>query len=140
MSNRSNITSYSDYVIRGKQIKVGNKVYQRKVGAVVAIVVGTTLQVGWSLCNNKEGDQFNPEMAMSLANGRAILQHANSVKYSKRAAPTTVELIRRGLPQSVLSVMSTLVRQAFADHPEIKAVRIFNTKTARVEATPQPVW
>ena len=134
------ITTYTGYIHRGRTIVINNKSYQRKVGAVVAVVDGTTLRIGWSLCNSKEGDRFNPEIAMSLAEGRARQQHSNSVKYSKRQAPSTSELMRKGIPQSCLSTMSQLITRAFADHPELRQVQIFNIKTERQESAPQPMW
>lgn len=134
------ITTYADYVNRGRQVRINNKTYQPKVGAVVAVVDGTTLRVGWSLCNGKEGDRFNPEIAMSLAEGRARLQHNNSLRFGKNQAPSTLDMIRKGVPQSCLSVMSRLINRAMADHKTLRQVTIFNTKTERQESAPQLMW
>ena len=138
--SKINTTTYADYVTRGRQVKVGDKVYQPKVGAVVVVVDNTTLRVGWSLCNGKEGDRFNPEMSMSLAEGRARLQHVNSLRFGKNQVPTTMEMIRKGVPQSCLAVMSSLITRALADHKTIRNVTVFNTKTEKQTPAPQLMW
>lgn len=136
----SNITTYADYVSRGRQVKVSGKVHQRKVGAVVVVVDGSVLRVGWSLCNGKEGDRFNPEIAMSLAEGRARLQHTNSLRFGKNQVPTTLDMIRKGVPQSCLSTMSNLITKALNDHKTIHSINVFNTKTEKQTSTPQLMW
>lgn len=144
-------TTYASWIHRGPRFKKDEKTYVPRVGAVVATVEGTTLKIGWSLCNQKDtniptlgiyvaGDRFDPEHAMSLAEGRARLQNKNSLTFNKGAAPTTRELMRKGVPQSALSAMKQVVQQALADHSDIRKVIIFSKKTEKVESTPEKVW
>jgi hypothetical protein len=145
-----NISVYADYVTRGPRFQKDGKVFQQKVGAVVAVVDGDNLKVGWSLCfagtpdqpgrKRKEGDRFSPEIAMSLAEGRARQQHSNSIKYGKLQVPSTVTLMKKGVPQSCLKTMSGIISRAIGDHPEIRRVVIFNTKTEKKDPTPQLMW
>lgn len=132
-------TEYA-YFLGKKRRDTNGNVSIRKSGAVVALVDSNTIYVGWSMCNRSEGDRFNPEMAVSLANGRAKLQHINSVKYSIDSSPTTLSLIKRGVPQSTISTISRVIKDALRDHKDIKWIQIFNTKGKKEEPKLEKVW
>jgi len=43
-----------------------------RVGVLVAIPNGDVVKVGWTLCNIKAGDIFNPEFGLQVAKDRAL--------------------------------------------------------------------
>ncbi len=152
MKNQPKI--YLDYIHRGRKVVIDGKTYQNRVGAVAAVVEGESLQVGWSLCNFKEGDRFNLDHANCLAIGRTRNLHQNSLSFrvsktkadatqkakTKLTGPTMTQLIQRGVPQSSLVTMSRIIQKALTENPEITEVKIYNTKTPRMEPTPQHMW
>lgn len=152
--------TYQDFIRKGPKFKslVDGKVHQRAVGAVVAVVDGQNLRIGWSLCNSNnqymgqkvingvsvvmmlQGDRFDPNHAVELAEGRARRQAKTSLIYSRKVTPTISELMAKGVPQSSISVMGNIIKRAFEDNPQINCVTIFSSKTPKQEPVPQKVW
>lgn len=138
----SKTTVFSTYVTGGKRTIGSDGVARRqRRGAVVAVVDGAVLRVGWSLCNYKSGDRFNPEIATNLAEGRARAQHKNSLKFGKNQVPTFSELIQSGIPQSVLSAMSDVITRALTSSNEVRFVQLFNAQDKpTTTSVPKPLW
>ncbi len=133
---------YSSYVTGGRAVTDATGVTRRpRRGAVVAVVDGTVLRVGWSLCNAKSGDRFNPELAKSLAEGRARTQYKFSLKFTKAKAPSISDLMQSGVPQSVLGTMGDVISEALNKNLDIRTIQIFNTQPKpTTTATPKPLW
>lgn len=135
--------TYTSFVTGGKAVlnTKDGQFYRQRRGAVTVVVEGTTLKVGWSLCNYKSGDRFSAEQAQNLAEGRARNQHSNSLKFSKTEAPTTADLIDSGVPQSVLSAMGEAITEALSRHSGIRSIQIFNSKPKpSTSTTPKVLW
>lgn len=130
---------YQTYIHRGPMFMVDGKAHQRRVGAVVGIVTNKKLSIGWSLCNSKEGDRFNPEVGISIATGRASAPHENSISIKVKAGVSTQELIQKGVPQSSLSAMSEVIQLAMKNHHDLETIVIFNDKRVRAK-TPKLLW
>lgn len=123
----SNLT-LKQIIRRGGVKLVNGQPKQKRVGAVVAIVKDKTLNIGWSLCNRKEGDRFNTEIAENLASGRAIGQHENSISLKISNPISKEEMMRRGVPQSCIRPIQDLISTALHTNNDIKYIVIFNTK------------
>jgi len=75
---------------------------QGKVGLVLAVLMGDSAVLGWSLCNTSSGDRFDPEVGFQKAYRRALeaFQKGTGVQ-----APP-------GLPHSLRAVWGTLSARA----------------------------
>jgi len=60
-----------------------------KIGVIYGTTEGNTIRIGWSKCNVKDGDSFNPDLGVGIAKTRA---HGND------AAPSPL-CIKRQLRQ-----------------------------------------
>jgi len=66
-------TEIFEYIRRSK----GNKVH--KIGVIYGTTIGDTIKIGWSKCNVKEGDEFNPDSGIRIAMNRALTPSAYEI-------------------------------------------------------------
>jgi len=121
----------------------GNLSFNRPKGFIVLLLVGTTLQVGYALCNTKPGhsDKFDASTGKGLALGRAVTSGNHPVEFSIKKAPTRTELIDSGVPHTIASQLALAVREyrnSSQDFDKVQSVRIWqNEKVKKVETTPE---
>jgi len=98
------------------------------------------LLIGWSLCNNKEGDRYNPELALSLAIGRAMSADCTSSSFKAKidSKVTSLDIIRARIPQSAIVGIQSIVAEAKEKH-DVDMIYIFSSKDPRV-GSEKPLW
>lgn len=125
-------------VTRGPTYVANGKPHRKKVGAVVAVIENGACMIGWSLCNYKQGDRYNAELAIELAKGRALSQGPCSIVCQTKKGPTTPELMASGVPQSCISAIAELVSRAKQNY-SIQSIQIYCQKRP-VVSPPKPLW
>ena len=136
------------FVTRRKGKNPDGSFIRSRVGAVVGVVEGDTLSLGWSLCNTSKktlsdgttypGDRFNPELAVNLAEGRARNLHKYHLTYNIKDNPTVDELIKKGVPQSTINALADVVQVAMQKF-QVKNVKIYCDRQP-IQNTPTLAW
>lgn len=132
-----------EYVTRGPEVMVEGKPQQKRVGIVIGNVTksgkDTILNVGWSLCNYRQGDRFNLEDGTNIAIGRASNMHPSSLTFKVKSPPTNEQLMKGGVAHSAIRAISKLITSTLKENPEITHVRIYSKKTI-VPRNGKPIW
>lgn len=123
---------HREFIHRGPEMEVEGKTVQKRVGIVVGFIEKSgkdiILNIGWSLCNQQEGDRFNLEDGTNIAIGRATNMHPSSLMFKVKNPPTTTYLMQKGVAHSAIRSISNLIKDRLENVPEITHIRIYCKK------------
>lgn len=104
-----------EYVRKGgikKKSKVSKKrLGGRRIGVLVAVPNEDSVGIGWSLCNSKAGDKFDPMFGLNIAIARATTRSTSPI------ARSMVKKARKFVQRAVSYYKDKKVEVAFAYEP-----------------------